>query len=77
MHLVYLVYLVLKLSPVPVPTQGRLALTRLRVPHLDRLVITSTCYAIPVWAPCDGPDPAVFDEMIQHTKELRQGKKII
>ena len=76
MYLVYLVHLLLKLSPVPVPTQGRLALTRLRVPHLDRLVITSTCHAIPVWAPCDGADPAVFDEMIQHTKELRQGKKI-
>ncbi len=71
-----LVDLASKLSPVPVPAQCRLVLTRLRVPHLDRLVIASTCHPIPIWAPCDGADPAVFDEMIQHTKELRQGKKI-
>jgi hypothetical protein len=76
MHLVYLVYLVLKLLPVPVPSQGRYALTRLRVPDLDGLVIASTCYVLSVWGPCDGADTVVFDEMIQHTKQLRQGGKI-
>jgi hypothetical protein len=76
MHLVYVVYLILKILPVPVPAQGRYALTRLRVPDLDGLVIASTCYAVPVWAPSDGVDTAVFDDMIQHTKQLRQGKNI-
>ncbi len=58
------------------PAEGPRALSRLRVPHLDGLVIACTCYVLPVWAPCDGADTAVFDEMIQHTKQLRQGKKI-
>ena len=40
------------------PGQGRHALARLRVPHLDSLVITSTCYFRAVWAPGDGLDPA-------------------
>ncbi len=53
--------------------QGRYALTRLRVPDLDGLVIASTCYVLPVWGPGDGADTVVFDEMIQHTKQLRQG----
>jgi hypothetical protein len=55
--------------------QGRYTLTRLRVPDLDGLVMASTYDVLPVWAPNDGADPAVFDE-IQHTKQLRQGKKI-
>ena len=57
------------------PGQGRYALTRLRVPDLDGLVIASTCYVLPVWGPCDGEDTAVLDEMIQHTKKLRPGGK--
>jgi hypothetical protein len=56
--------------------QGRYALTRLRVPDLDGLVIACTCYAVPVWAPSDGADTAVLIDMIQHTKQLRQGKNI-
>jgi hypothetical protein len=58
-----------------VPGQGRHALTRLRVPDLDGRVIAYTCDVLPVCAPNDGADPAVFDE-IQHTKNLRQGNKI-
>ena len=65
-----------KNSPIYVPGQGRHALARLRVPDLDGLVIASTCYFCAVWAPGDGPDPAVCDEMSQHTKQLRHGKKI-
>jgi hypothetical protein len=61
---------------VRVPSQGRHALTRLRVPDLDALVMASTCDVLPVWAPNDGADPAVSDQMIQHRKQLRQGKKI-
>ncbi len=56
--------------------QGRYALTQLRVPDLDGLVIASTCYVLPVWGPCNGADTAVLDGMIQHTKQLRQGGKI-
>ena len=59
MHLVYLVYLVLKLLPVPVPAQRRLALARLRVPDLESIVTASTCYFCAVWAPRHGPDPAI------------------
>jgi len=73
MQLVYLVYLVLKLSPVPVPVCP-LALVCGRVPECDSVVIASTGYAGAVWAPCDGHDPAF--PMSQHTKELREGKKI-
>ena len=58
------------------PAQRRHALARLSVPDLDGLVVASTCYVLPVWSPGDGADPAVFDEMSQHTKQLRQGKKI-
>ena len=72
---IHLVYLVLKLLSVPVPAQGRYALTRLRVPDLDGLVIASTRYVLPVSGPCDGVDTAVFDEMIQHTKQPRHGGK--
>jgi hypothetical protein len=59
-----------------VPDQGRRALACLSVPDLDGLVVAPTCYLLAVWAPGDGPDPAISDEMIQHTKQLRQGKKI-
>ena len=41
--LIFLVYLILKLLPVPVPDQGRYALTRLRVPDLKCLVPASAC----------------------------------
>ena len=41
--LIFLVYLILKLLPVPVPAQGRYALTRLRVPDLKCLVPASAC----------------------------------
>jgi hypothetical protein len=41
MHLVYLVYLVLKLLPVPVPAQRALAGARLRIPQTDRAVIAA------------------------------------
>ena len=58
------------------PAQRRHALSRLSVPELDGLVEASTCYVLAVWAVGDGPDTAVSDEMSQHTKKLRQGKKI-
>ena len=58
------------------PGQGGYALARLSVPDLDGLVVASTCYVLAVWAVGDGPDTAVSDEMIQHTKHLRKGKKI-
>ena len=41
MHLVYLVYLVLKLLPVPVPGQGELAGARFRIPQTDRAVLAA------------------------------------
>ena len=50
--------------------QCRHALVRLRVPDLDSLDNASTCIVLAVWAPCDGPDPTVSDEMSQHTKQL-------
>jgi hypothetical protein len=59
-----------------VPGQPPRALARLRVPDLDSLVVASTGYLLAVWVKCDGPDPAVSDEMSQYTKQLRQGKKI-
>ncbi len=58
------------------PGQRRHALTRLRVPDLDVLVIASTCYILPVSGPRDGVDTAVLEEMIQHTKHLWQGGKL-
>jgi hypothetical protein len=61
--------------PLKPDAQRRRALPRLRVPDLDSLVMDSTCFFRAVCAPCDGPDPAVCDEMSQHTKQLRQGKK--
>jgi hypothetical protein len=56
--LIYSVYLVLKLLPVPVPAQGRLAFKVASIPELDSAVKASTCYVCAVWAPCDGQDPA-------------------
>ena len=58
------------------PGQRRHALSRLSVPDLDGLVEASTRYVLAVWAVGDGPDTAVSDEMIQHTKQLGQGEKI-
>ena len=58
------------------PGQRRHALTRLRVPDLDVLVIASTRYVLPVSGPCDGADPAVLEEMIQHTKHPGMGEKL-
>ena len=56
--LIYSVYLVLKLLPVPVPAQGRLAFKVASIPELDSAVKACTCYSCAVWAPCDGQDPA-------------------
>jgi hypothetical protein len=44
--------------PVPVPGQGRYALTRLRVPDLKCLVPASACYFCAVWAVNHRQDPA-------------------
>jgi hypothetical protein len=55
----HLVYLVLKLLSVPVPAQGRYALTRLSVPQLDGIVEASTCYFCAVWRPRHGQDTAI------------------
>jgi hypothetical protein len=46
---IHVVYLVLKLSPVPVPSQGRYTLTRLRVPDLNCFVHACAGNFCAVW----------------------------
>ena len=58
------------------PGQRRHAVAGVCVPELHGPVIASTCDVLPVSGPCDGADPAVLEEMIQHTKHLRQGGKL-
>ena len=56
-HLVYLVYLVLQLLPVPVPDQRRVTLPGLDVPDLYSFVPTSTGNKCAVRAPGHRIDP--------------------
>ena len=56
MHLVYIVYLVLKLLPVPVPTQCRLYFSTLRIPKFDGFVIAAAGKHASVGAPRNSID---------------------
>ena len=56
MHLVYLVYQLLKLLPVPVPTQCRLYFSTLRIPKFDGFVIAAAGKHASVGAPRNSVD---------------------
>jgi hypothetical protein len=73
-HLVYLVYLVSKLLPVPVPPQRRLTVAGVCVPNLDAVVLAATGNLLAIWAEANTQDFPVKCSIVSthHTFEKKQ-----
>ena len=60
--------------PIPVPPQRRLAISRLRVPNLDVLVLTATGNLFSIGAPRHRQDPKIVRSQDTNQTETERGK---